>query len=93
MSFFEFSFAPICFSLMACCIFFKWGIKTSQIKYNIALIEGISLVNCFIYPYLHYETERQINTSENFILRSFIASSISIFTNLVIYFLHFRKSQ
>lgn len=93
MSFFEFSFAPICFSLMACCIFFKWGIKTSHIKYDIALIVVISLINCFIYPYLHYETERQSHISGHFISYCFFSLSISIFANLIIYFLHVRKLQ
>nr|Q46970.1 RecName: Full=Microcin N immunity protein; AltName: Full=Microcin-24 immunity protein [Escherichia coli]AAA88771.1 microcin 24 immunity protein [Escherichia coli] len=91
MSFLNFAFSPVFFSIMAC-YFIVWRNKRNEFVCNRLLsIIIISFLICFIYPWLNYKIEVKYYIFEQFYLFCFLSSLVAVVINLIVYFILYRR--
>lgn len=88
MTFFDFSFSPIFFSLFACWIHIRKNKNNLRTHYDIPFILIASFATCFIYPFANVYLDTTYLPFNSFIPFCFYASAIAISVNVVIYLLH-----
>ena len=86
MSFYEFSYMPIFYSLMSCAISFFFKKRVRTIKNDIAIVFITCLIICFTYPFVNYWLGAEYHYFGNFVLYCFLSTAISIAITLAIYF-------
>jgi len=88
MSFYEFSYMPIFYSLMSCAISFFFRKRARTAKHDIATVLITCLIISFTYPFVNYWLGMEYYFFDNFVLYCFLSTAISIAIILTIYFIY-----
>ena len=88
MSFYEFAYMPVFYSLMSCCISFIFKKKVRSMKYDIVTVFITCAVICFTYPFVNYWFGNEYHFFDNFVLYCFLSTVISIAVMLAVYFIY-----
>jgi tellurite resistance protein TehA-like permease len=93
MDFFNFSFPPLFFSVMAYCFFLrKARNKVLKKKKHVLVILMISIIICFAYPFGNTALNINYQYFDNFVLFCFLTSLLAVLANLAVYFFYYRSS-